>query len=305
MTDSTIQGRPVPSNLLDQLRETLLSGAPEPHRALERDGYLLFRDVLDKSDIAAARAEVFERLAAVGEISSPPQDGIATGESHRREAAADLGVFWKSVSEGPALRHVSHGTRLRDIMTTIFGAPARPHDLIYLRPTPVGNATRPHYDYPFFAGRSDRIYTAWVPLGAAPITDGPLMIVEGSNRFNDLIDPIRNIDYEADHTNEVVQRAAYERVNADHPIDLAEKRGSRLLTTDFQAGDLVVFTGFTLHGSLDNRSPAGRIRLSFDVRFQPKSHTADDPRYFGPDPVGTKGAGYGDMRAAQPLESSR
>ncbi len=305
MTDATIQGRPVPSNLLGQLHETSLTDAREHQRVLERAGYLFFRDVLDKREIAAARAEVFERLAAVGEITSPAQDGIATGESGRREMAPDLGAFWKSVSEGPLLRHVSHGPRLGGIMTAVFGEPARSHDLMYLRPTAVGNATRPHYDYPFFAGRSDRIYAAWVPLGAVPVSDGPLMIVEGSNRFSDLIDPIRNVDYGADRSNEVVQKAAYERVNADHPVDLAEKRGSRLLTADFHAGDLVVFTGFTLHGSFDNRSPVGRVRLSFDVRFQPESHAADDPRYFGPEPVGTKGAGYADMRAAQPLEASR
>ena len=304
VTEATIQGRSVPTHLLGELHETPFSDPRELRDVLDRDGYLLFRDVLGKSEVSAARAEVFERLAAIGEIASPVTDGIASGPSRRRDAAPDLGAFWKSVCEGPALRRVSHGPRLREIMAAVFGEPARPHDLIYLRPTAVGNATRPHYDYPFFAGRSDRIYTSWVPLGGAPVTDGPLMIVEGSNRFSDLIDPIRSVDYEVDRSSDVVQKAAYERVNAEHPIDLAEKRGSRLLTIDFQAGDLVVFTGFTLHGSLDNRSPVGRVRLSFDVRFQPASHPADDPRYFGPDPIGTKGAGYADMRAAQPLEAA-
>ena len=305
MTDLTIQDRPVPANLLGRLRETSFSNAREHGSVLEREGYLFFRGVLDQSDIATARAEVFERLAAVGEIRPPAQDGIATGESRRHEVAPDLSAFRKSVSEGAALRRVSHGPRLCEVMAAIFGEPARPHDLIYVRPTTVGNATCPHYDYPFFAGRSDRIYTVWVPLGRVPVTDGPLMIVEGSNRFSDLIDPIRQVNYGAHRSNKVVQKAAYERVNTDHPIDLAEKRGSRLLTADFQAGDLVVFTGFTLHGSFDNRSPLGRVRLSFDVRFQPESHPADDPRYFGSHPVGTKGAGYADMRAAQPLEASR
>jgi hypothetical protein len=50
----------------------------------------------------------------------------------------------------------------------------------------------------------------------------------------------------------------------------AEGRGGcRLLTTDFRAGDVCVFGMFTLHGSLDNRSPIGRVRISGDVRYQP------------------------------------
>ena len=279
------------------------SDAGAPGDILERDGYLLLRGVLDGDEVIAAREEVFQRLEAVGEIRSPALDGVASGDSRRSQTEPDLGAFWKSVSEGPMLRRLSHGPRLRQILGAAFGEPARPHDLIYLRPTAVGNATRPHYDYPFFAGGSDRIYTAWVPLGDVPVSDGPLMIVDGSHRFTDLIDPIRNVDYQAERSNEVVQKAAYEQVNADHPIDLARRRGSRLLTVNFRSGDLVVFTGFTLHGSFDNRSPIGRVRLSFDVRFQPAAHPADDPRYFGPDPTGTKGRGYADMRAAQPLEA--
>jgi catechol 2,3-dioxygenase-like lactoylglutathione lyase family enzyme len=96
-------------------------------------------------------------------------------------------------------------------------------------------------------------------------------------------------------------RAAYNDVNQTDPIDFVERRGTRILSTDFRAGDLLVFGGFTLHGSLDNNSPHGRIRLSCDVRYQPERDPADDERYFGPDPQGSKGGGYGDMRGAQPL----
>ena len=35
--------------------------------------------------------------------------------------------------------------------------------------------------------------------------------------------------------------------------------------------------------------------------FQPAADPADDERYFGTDPLGSNGGGYGDMRAAKPL----
>ena len=303
MQDALIQQRPIPSELIGPLKECD-AGIDDPaalQRALQQDGYVFLRSALDADEVLSARAEVFGRLAAVGEIAPPAIDGIATGESRRRETAGDLDAFWKSVSEGPALRRVSHGARLRDVMQAVLGAPARPHDMIYLRPAAVGRCTRLHYDYPFFAGRSNAIHTAWIPLGDAPVSDGPLVVIEGSRAFSDLLEPIQNIDYTADRSNDTVQSAAYERQNTEHPITLVGERGARFLTTDFRLGDLMIFSGFLMHGSLDNQSPRGRVRLSVDVRYQPSSDPADDPRYFGPNPSGSNGGGYGDMKAARPI----
>ena len=100
---------------------------------------------------------------------------------------------------------------------------------------------------------------------------------------------------------EVRRRVRYlaAQVAADFAA-FAESRDCRLLTTAFQAGDVCVFGMFTLHGSLDNRSPPGRVRLFCDVRYQPAIEPMD-PRYFGPNPGGTTGAGYGELNAAEPL----
>lgn len=304
MDDCLIQQKLIPGHLIGALDEcrTGLDDRQELQRRLREDGYVFIRSVLTIDDVLAARAEVFDQLQQVGEIKVPAINGIATGESDR-DTLQDIGEFWQSVSEGQALRNVTHGVLLRDIMSVILGETSRPHDLMYLRPTAAGRSTNLHYDFPFFAGRSDQIVTAWIPLGEVPVSDGPLVIVEGSNQFSDLIDPIREIDYSADHSNEVVQQAAYERQNADDPLTLVQTRKTRFLTTDFQAGDLMVFSGFTMHGSLDNNSPINRVRLSVDVRFQPASDPYDDARYFGASPSGSKGGGYADMRGARPLNA--
>ena len=65
-------------------------------------------------------------------------------------------------------------------------------------------------------------------------------------------------------------------------------------------GDIVVFGMHLLHGSLDNVDPGQRIRLSCDIRYQAQSEP-QDPRYFGPHPGGTTGAGYGELVGAIPL----
>jgi ectoine hydroxylase-related dioxygenase (phytanoyl-CoA dioxygenase family) len=177
-------------------------------------------------------------------------------------------------------------------MSQIAGGPVRAHDYLFLRAAPVGRTTGLHFDYPFFARATERVYTAWVPLGDVPATDGPLVIVEGSHRFTDMHHGVRGFDVVYDTSRKA-------QVAADF-AEFAASRDCRLLTADFRAGDVCVFGMLTLHGSLDNHSAVGRVRLSCDVRYQAAAEPID-PRYFGPNPGGTTGAGYGELNGAKPL----
>jgi hypothetical protein len=299
MLDGRSQHRDVPPDLLSPLVDATeqLRDPPRLRRMFADDGYVLVRGALDRDLVLAARREVFGRLAEVEEVQPPIEAGIATGTSRRREIAGDLGQFWRSVSEGPALRRVTHGPQLRDLATRILDEPARPHDYLFLRPAPVGNATNLHYDFPFFAGGASRIVTCWIPLGEVPVCDGPLVVIENSHRFTDLIEPIRAAQ---PGSFAAAQEAAYQAA-ATNTLEFARFRNTRLLTAHFQPGDVIVFGGFTMHGSLDNHSPHNRVRLSVDVRYQPAAEPATDPRFFGPNPIGAKGGGYGEQKAAQPL----
>jgi hypothetical protein len=294
MKDGITQGLSVPEEMMAPFRDS--SGQlGEPgglQRRMAEDGYLFLRGALDRNEVLAARAEVFERLAEVDEVAVPAPDGIFTGRSRRKEMAENLGVFWRSVSEGPNLRQVTHGPHLRGVMGEVFGEPARPHDYLFLRPGPVGRSTNLHYDHPFFARGSNRIHTVWLALGEVPVSDGPLVVVEGSNRFDDLIAPAVSVDYKSKDTPLVSV--------LDNPIALARDRSTRLLTADFEPGDMAVFSMTILHGTLDNHSAIGRIRLSCDIRYQPEADPLDK-RYFGPNPTGTTGVGYGELNGAKPL----
>ena len=56
--------------------------------------------------------------------------------------------------------------------------------------------------------------------------------------------------------------------------------GGRFLTGNFRMGDLLLFSAYTLHSSLDNES--GEVRISTDTRYQPASHPIDG-RWVGDD----------------------
>src|SRR5438132_7037890 len=114
MSEARSQKQPVPPELLGPLVEaTRLASQPAALRAsFSEQGYVLLRGALEREEVLTARREVFARLAEMEEIQTPVETGIATGRSRRQELGGDLGAFWKSVSEGPLLRRVTHGMRL-------------------------------------------------------------------------------------------------------------------------------------------------------------------------------------------------
>jgi ectoine hydroxylase-related dioxygenase (phytanoyl-CoA dioxygenase family) len=293
MTNAIVQGTPVPDDILGPLRDSsdVVDDGNALRERLDHDDYLFLRGVVDRNAILAARDEVFARLMEVDEITAPASEGIATGTSRRKELV-DLGEFWQSVSEGPRLRHVSHGTQVADVMSRVFDEPSRPHDYMFLRPGVVGRSTHLHFDLPFFSRGSQRIHTVWLALNEIPLDLGPLAVVEGSHRFDDLIEPVRQVDYESSNTPYVQM--------LDDTVEFARERGSRLLTAAFAPGDIVIFTMTLMHGTLDNHSSENRVRLSCDVRWQPAADDLD-PRYTAPNPPGTTGAGYAELNGAKPL----
>jgi hypothetical protein len=290
----TIQGQEVPPAHLGALRDSAdaLDDSATLAERMREDGYVYLRGVLDTLLVDEARHEVFARLASVGELLEPAELGIFSGRSRRDELVSSRGAFWQSVSEGPALRRLTHGQAMRAVMRQVIGQEARPHDYMFLRAGVRGRATGLHYDYPFFTRAHDQVCTAWMPIGDVPVEQGPVFIVEGSQHFQDLIGPMIGYD--------VARDTSRKATLAQDALSFAVERGCRLLTADFQRGDLVVFGMYTLHGALENHCDRQRVRLSCDVRWQAQALPVDE-RYVGANPGGTTGAGYGELAGAKPL----
>jgi hypothetical protein len=289
----TLSGRPVPGDYLGGLEPADPGG--DLIGTLGERGYLLLRSVIDEQTIMAARNEVLGHLYSVAEIADPVEAAIASGNSRRAERHADLGAFWRQVSEGPALRQAVHGRQMQDLMTGLFAGPAKPFDFVWLRTMAAGRASPLHMDHPYMNRGTDRLVTAWIPLGPVPIEEAPLYIIEGSHTFTDLHKIVAGHD--------VDRNPAIPGHLSDDPIELARERGVRLLTAEFQPGDILIFGMFTLHASFDNVSASGRVRISCDTRWQPASEPMDE-RFRGPDPPAHGGKGYGCLTAARPLTAS-
>ena len=287
---NTIQGRPVPDAIIGELVEAELGGDLDAQ--LQCHGYLLLRGVHDADEVLAARHEVLARLAEVDEIAAPAEAAIATGRSRRAELHPDIGAFWKSVSDGPALRRVINGPRITAITDRLFNAPSAPFGFAWLRAMTAGRASPLHVDHPYMNRGTDRLVTVWTPIGAVGRDEGPLYMVEGSHDWPELRARFEGHDVDRDPS----RPGHFD----EHPVDIATPHGARLLTTAFAPGDCIVFGMFTAHGAFDNASPGGRVRISCDTRFQPASEPMDE-RFAGLSPPAHGGKGYGCLAAAQPM----
>jgi len=164
-TSLTINGVAVEHADVGTLRAANMNG--DLGEQLKQDGYLFLRNIHDPDSVEAARLEVLARLGAVGEVREPIEHGIASNTSLRREIyphTADLAGFWRSVSDGKAVRAVINGPRIIAAMSRLFGEPASHFSFAWLRAMATGRASPLHIDHPYMNRGSQRLVTCWSPL---------------------------------------------------------------------------------------------------------------------------------------------
>ena len=291
--DVKVLGETPPPQLIAPMRETALDTDPtEIRQRFADEAYVCLPGFFAKDNVNAVREAVFTRLDEAGEIRGTPSDGVYSGTSQRRENISDLGEFWREISENWSLRRVTHSRALHELCDVLLDEPCIPQDYLFLRAANFGRQTLIHSDSGFFARMTDKVVTVWISFGDIPLHLGPLFVMEKSHQHPRVTDALANFDVARDKD----KKASW----SETPIELAEQLPSRLLTRHMKPGDIVVFGMHLLHGSLDNVDPGQRIRLSCDIRYQAQSEP-QDPRYFGPHPGGTTGAGYGELVGAIPL----
>ena len=292
--EALINGVKVPSTLLGLLKETSLKNKSDEQlrNSLNNDGYLLLKDAIDKNDITKARNDIFEKLNQVDELADPFSEGIWSGKSRRDELHKDRGVFWENVSNTKSLRKITNGNILQGVFSRIFGISSIGFDFIFLRAVSGGKFTHMHCDAGFFTRKTQKVLTCWLVFTDITIDKGPLFIIEGSHKFSDIKTKYKGFDVD-------IHKHMKATIDTD-PITFAQQRNSKILTAQFRPGDALIFGMYTVHGTFENYADDKKIRLTCDIRFQPNNELKD-PRYFGPNPTGTTGAGYGELNSARPL----
>jgi len=172
-----------------------------------------------------------------------------------------------------------------------LGGEVRHFDYTWFRTIFPGPGTASHCDVVYMGRGTPRLYTAWTPIGDIDTELGGLMILEGSNNHRKLRESYCKMDVDSYCENREGPAGldAWQKGTGGwlgkNPNQIQKSLGGRWLTTPlYRAGDVLVFTVFTVHAGMDNQT-ANRIRLSSDSRYQLASEPADE-RWIGENPVG-------------------
>jgi ectoine hydroxylase-related dioxygenase (phytanoyl-CoA dioxygenase family) len=239
----------------------------------DAQGYIWLKGLLDKEQVLDFRKKYFTSLKDTGIIkeNTPIELGIFSGAIENKTLAnqkiAEL-VLWKEYEA------FCKSEKLVQLFENYFGGSVYLHKRKLIRHTLPGdkNATGAHYDLTYLRAGTDKLITAWIPIGEVSIEMGGLMYLEGTHSWG------KEMEKEFSKKNKTL--SAKERINAfnknmgevgwltkDLP-SLAEKLNTRWLCANYEAGDVVLHSPYMIHASTMNQDTQGRMRLSTDIRYQ-------------------------------------
>ena len=262
-----------------------LDDVEELRRRMEIDGYLYLPGYLDRAEVQAARTAICQVLAEEGRLDPAfPVDAAMAIPSPPTYFRSDIG---NDSTAAPALHQVIYGPRMMEFYDRFLGGEATHYDFTWLRVVSPGGGTQPHCDVVYMGRGTHELYTAWVPLGDVRLEVGGLIVLEGSHRDAELRRGYCTMDVDTACENlphNQLNAAGYPDFGAlaTDPVTIQDQIGGRWLTArEYRMGDLLTFSVFTVHASLDNTS--NQIRLSSDSRYQLASEPLDE-RWIGENP---------------------
>lgn len=251
---------------------------------MQEDGYLYLPGFLDRELVLDARRATLEKLADQGELApgTDPMEAIA-------RPGAKIKFAPELAHDNAPLHELLYGGRMMAFYRRFFGEEPLHFTYTWVRAVSPGKGTAPHGDSVFMNRGTTELYTAWTPLGDISHALGGLIVLERSHRLDEIIrtyhqqDVDRYCENDPDAARDAFGQNGWNGSLSEDPAELQRQLGLRWLTTEFCAGDLLTFSLYTIHASLDNQT--GCIRLSTDSRYQPASQPADE-RWIGEQPIG-------------------
>lgn len=258
-------GKLVPSN----------SSAPidELRQQLKAQGYIWLRSFFPRQTILAIRQRFFERMQPTGILASnrDPMEGIFSGERDKTGQTTKLLMEFVLTA---AYESFCFQPLLWEFYEQLLGGDVYLHKRKIVRMTYPHDpkTTDAHYDLIYLRGGTESVLSSWIPLGDTPLEMGGLTYLEGSDAYGRQM--------EAEFAARNASLSPEERISAYNKnmtatggigkdlSALVNRYQSRWLVADYEAGDMVIHTGYIIHAATQNDSPEERLRLSTDIRYQ-------------------------------------
>lgn len=262
------------ANRLGELKPTDPSiGVEAIRRLYHENGYVWLKRFLDPQVVNAFRGWVFSHLARGGLVApgTDPMLGLSAGTGLDK---GQVDRILMSLVRSVAFEGFCAQPRLAQFMDEFLSGISYLHKRKIMRFTQPGTttATPAHYDLVYLRGGTNRLVTAWIPIGDTPVDMGGLVYLEGSHAIGVRMEEEfsrKSLDLSAEEKISAFNRNMTEGgwVSKDLP-DMAERFDTRWLVADYEAGDVVLHSPYMIHASTTNQSASNRIRLSTDIRYQ-------------------------------------
>ena len=212
-----------------------------------KDGYIKLKGVFSKETLDAYGAEITRLVLEQSRDAQPLEQRNTYGK-----AFLQVINLWR---HSDIVREFVFGQRLARIVTELLqteGVRLFHDQALYKEPS--GGYTPWHMDQFYWPLATDRVATAWIPLHAVPVEQGPLMFSVGSQRIK------VGRDVEISDESEKVMN---ERLKVSNlPVD----------ETPFDLGEVSIHLGRTFHRAGPNSTPRPRevmtvIYMDRDMRL--------------------------------------
>ncbi len=257
---------------IEELRDSndLLGDRDALRQRLQDDGYLLLRGLQDRAAVLRGRMDIL-RFAAEKQMldpAAPLEEGRVAPEKRGAMVPQDVVhrmANFMGVVNSPAIMGFFARFLAGDVVT---------FDYKWLRIVPTGGFTGAHYDIVYMGRGTKSLYTCWTPFDDVTLEKGPICLCLGSQHFEKIKQTYGQMDVDRDKV-----RGWF----SSDPLEVNAKFGGRWATTEFRAGDVLIFGMYLMHGSLINATPY--YRISSDTRYQLASEPTDE-RWVGKQPIG-------------------
>ncbi len=268
----------------------LLGDVDALRRRMNEEGYLYLPGYLGRERVLGARRVITNRLSKLGVLhpDRDPMDAIPNG----KKGGFDGGPLRELFDDPSPIHDVLYDGPMIEFFRAFLNSPVRHYDYTWMRQVRPGPATQVHCDVVYMGRGTHELFTAWTPMGDNNLDLGGLLVLAGSHKFEGLKKSYWQSDVDSFCTNRTPQQDAWARgqngLLKATAQQLQKTIGGKWVTADYRAGDLVIFSVYTVHGGTDNRS--GAFRLSTDTRYQRASDPIDE-RWIGERPVAHGAAG--------------
>lgn len=224
-------------------------GAKKLNSLLNKNGYLFLKNLIDQSIVLAAYKEVFNMAAKKQYLEKTfhPSHAVLnknlkTNKTFLREIEK-FSIKWSSKKQFNA---TAKDSSLLKFLSSTLGGPVINHPFQHaiwgrmVFPQIFADCSPAHQDFEY-VGVPEDTYTVWIPLTDCPVYLGGLALVPGSHKHGYVEKPARIFQH-------------------------IQKKKLSWSSTNYQAGDCLIFHSQTIHMPLPNETTS-TVRFSIDARY--------------------------------------